>query len=207
MEKEIDARGLACPAPVLQTREIIAAQSPARVKVLVDNPAARENVSRFLSLQGYTVQSVARGTDFHLVARRQGDNIESSAAEEGGAALRVSTDEESQKILVLITTDQMGRGDTLLGEKLLATYITTLKELGDSLWQLIFVNGGVKFACEDSPVLAAIKAYEAAGVEVLSCGTCMEHFGLTEKKAVGGLTNMLDIVMATQHADKVITIG
>ncbi|PID55368.1 sulfurtransferase-like selenium metabolism protein YedF [candidate division KSB3 bacterium] len=114
---------------------------------------------------------------------------------------------ESGKILVLIATDQMGKGDEQLGRRLLETYITTLKELGTSLWQLIFVNGGVKLTSEDSPVLTAIKEYEAAGVVVLSCGTCMEHFGLTDKKAVGGVTNMLDIVMATQNADKVITIN
>ncbi len=200
--KEIDARGLVCPAPVLRTREVIAAESPAEISVLVDNTAAEENVTRFLSSQGYVIDSMPTDGGFRLHASSV------AATEEGrisGAAAMPSS--ESAKILVLIATDQMGQGDEQLGRKLLETYITTLKELGSSLWQLIFVNGGVKLACDSSPVLAAIKEYEAAGVMVLSCGTCMEHFGLTDRKAVGGLTNMLDIVMATQNADKVITIN
>ncbi len=204
MEKEIDLRGLACPAPVLRLRDVVAAESPPELTALVDNPAARENVSRFLSSQGYIVQSVAVGENFHIVAQRGDGEGMASTLSDGTAAF--SVDCAAQKILVLIATDRMGKGDDLLGQKLLETYIATLKELGDSLWQLVFVNGGVKFTCTDSPVLSEIKEYEAAGVVVLSCGTCMEHFGLTGKKAVGGLTNMLDIVMAMQYADKVITI-
>ncbi len=202
IKKEVDARGLVCPTPVLQTREVITAESPAELDVLVDNTAAEENVTRFLSSQGYIVDSIPIDGGFRLCAS-------SVAAAERSAVTNaaVSTVAESDKILVLIATDQIGKGDPQLGRRLLETYIITLKELGTSLWQLIFVNGGVKLTCEDSPVLAAIKEYETAGVVVLSCGTCMEHFGLTDKKAVGGVTNMLDIVMATQNADKVITIN
>ncbi len=202
MRKEIDARGLVCPAPVLQTRDVVITETPAGIAVLVDNPAARENVSRFLLSQGYVVQSVAAGQDFRIIGDYDGPAEVSSTP-----SAPVSIDHDMEKILVLITTDQMGRGDELLGKKLLEMYIKTLKEMGTSLWQLIFVNGGVKLACDGSPVLQEIEEYEAAGVVVLSCGTCMEHFGLTGQKAVGGLTNMLDIVMATQNADKVITIS
>ncbi len=199
--KEIDARGLVCPEPVLRTRRVIAAESPAAFNILVDNPAAEENVIRFLSSQGYDAKSIPIGKEFRIFA--------SSVAATGKQTVSrtaIIPSSESKKILVLIATDRMGQGDDRLGKKLLETYIKTLKELGSSLWQLIFVNGGVRLTCDDSAVLPAIKEYEAAGVVVLSCGTCMEHFGLTGKKAVGGLTNMLDIVMATQNADKVITI-
>ncbi len=87
------------------------------------------------------------------------------------------------------------------------SYLKTLKEMGPELWQLIFVNGGVKLTIDSSPVLQELQGYEQAGVIIFACGTCLEHFGLTARKKVGGTTNMLDIVMATQLADKVITMS
>ena len=87
------------------------------------------------------------------------------------------------------------------------SYLKTIKEMGPELWQLIFVNGGVKLTIESSPVLAELQEYERSGVIIFACGTCLEHFGLTAQKKVGGTTNMLDIVTATQLADKVITVS
>ncbi len=89
----------------------------------------------------------------------------------------------------------------------MVNYLKTLKEMGSDLWHLIFVNGGVKLTAAGSPVLTELQEYERSGVIVLACGTCLEHFGLTAEKAVGATTNMLDIVAATQLADKVVNIG
>jgi len=89
----------------------------------------------------------------------------------------------------------------------MVNYLKTIKEMGSDLWRLIFINGGVKLTTETSFVLKELQEYERTGVTVLSCGTCLEHFGLTTQKAVGAATNMLDIVTATQLADNVITIG
>ncbi len=203
MEKKVDATGLVCPAPVLRTREILLADSPSTIEVLVDNPAARENVSRFLSSQGYKVEERTTGKNFVVIGLQDQESAVTTSSE----ASSFNSLENQRKILVLIMTDRMGRDDDSLGSKLLVNYIKTLKEMGPELWQLIFVNSGVKLACDNSPVLDEIRQYEASGTTVLSCGTCMEHFGLTERKAVGGLTNMLDIVMATQNADKVITLN
>jgi selenium metabolism protein YedF len=115
--------------------------------------------------------------------------------------------EAEQKVLVLVASNTLGSGDDALGEKLMISYIKTIKEIGPDLWQLIFINGGVKLTTESSPVLSELQEYEKSGVIILACGTCLEHFSLTSLKKVGGTTNMLDIVTATQLADKVITIG
>lgn len=111
------------------------------------------------------------------------------------------------KVLVLVTSAQLGRGDDQLGDKLMANYLKTLKEMGDDLWQLIFVNSGVTLTTSSSPVLTELQEYEKNGVIVLVCGTCLEHFQLTGFKKVGATTNMLDIVTAMQLADKVVSIG
>jgi selenium metabolism protein YedF len=115
-------------------------------------------------------------------------------------------EEALRKILVLMGADQLGRGDELLGTKLIANFIATLKEMGPDLWCVVLLNAGVKLAVAGSEVLAGLRNLEQSGVRLLVCGTCLNHFQLLEAKQVGETTNMLDIVTAMQLADKVITL-
>ncbi len=113
----------------------------------------------------------------------------------------------NQKILILITSEHIGSGDDVLGEKLMINYIKSLKEMESSLWQIIFVNGGVHLVTDLSPVITELQDYQKDKITILSCGTCLKHFGLESKVAVGETTNMLDIVSGIHFAEKVITIG
>jgi len=211
MATTLDARGLTCPAPVLLAKDTIEKENPAELLVIVDNDASRENVGRFLSTRNYTVTEKAEGQDFHLIASRKEGAAEAAGKEaprSGKSVQSVQAAADSpKKILVMITSDRLGRGDDELGKKLMAAYLKTIKEMGDELWHLIFVNSGVKLTIKGSPVLAEIQEYEKQGVIVLACGTCLEHFKLTDAKEVGQTTNMLDIVCATQLADKVVQFG
>ncbi len=112
----------------------------------------------------------------------------------------------ARKILVLIGTDRLGTGDDLLGQKLIASFIGTLKEMGRELWCVVLLNAGVKLSVTGSQVLDSLKELEQQGVMVLVCGTCLNHFQLLEQKQVGETTNMLDIVTHMQIADKVISL-
>jgi selenium metabolism protein YedF len=199
-EEKLDCRGLACPSPVLKTKEVLEQGNVGHLSVLVDNPAAEENVSRFLGRMGYQVSLSEKEGIFEVTGTRD----ESAVPCEVVQALP-GADRES-KIAVLVGTDRMGRGDDLLGSKLLFNFISTLKEMGPELWRLIFLNGGVKLAIEESECLPALRQLENEGVNILVCGSCLIHFGLLEKKQVGETTNMLDIVTALQLADKVISI-
>jgi selenium metabolism protein YedF len=200
MQSELDCRGLACPAPVLQTKELIEKENPGLIKVMVDNEASKQNVSRFLESQKFKVSVNTEGEDFHVIGQRDfADAVpETPVAEEPAT--------EKQKIMVMIATDRMGYGDDELGLKLMVNFIKTLKEMGDELWRLVFVNNGVKLTIGGSEVLPLLKAYEKEGLNILVCGTCLGHFNLLDKKDVGKTTNMLDIVTAMQLADKVINI-
>jgi len=106
----------------------------------------------------------------------------------------------------MVATDRVGYGDDELGSKLMISFIKTLKEMGPELWRLVFVNNGVKLTIEGSEVLPVLKEYEIEGLQILVCGTCLDHFDLLDLKQVGETTNMLDIVTAMQLADKVINI-
>jgi len=204
MEKTLDCRGLACPMPVLRTKECLEADHPDTVVVTVDNQAARENVDRFLSRAGYAVSATEVGGIFTLTATR------SAAAPPSPSPVQTAapavSDPGDAKNLVLITADTIGRGDPTLGAKLMVNFCATLPELGDSLWRIILLNGGVKLSVADSPVLASLRQLAEAGVSILVCGTCLDFFGLLEQKNVGETTNMLDVVTSLALADKVIQI-
>ncbi|MGC9964969.1 MAG: sulfurtransferase-like selenium metabolism protein YedF [Syntrophobacteraceae bacterium] len=198
-EQKLDCRGLACPNPVLRTKEIIDRGGVERLSVLVDNPAAKENVCRFLSQMGFEVSLSEQGGVFEVNGARKESAEAFGAREEHESG-------ERRKIAVLIGTDRLGTGDDTLGKKLVFNFIDTLKEMGPELWQVILLNGGVKLAVEDSDNLPALQRLEKEGVLILVCGTCLNYFGLFEKKRVGETTNMLDIVTAMQVADKVISL-
>ncbi|MGQ9688412.1 MAG: sulfurtransferase-like selenium metabolism protein YedF [Desulfobaccales bacterium] len=196
--RELDCRGLACPHPVLRTKEILDLGGVQRLTVLVDNEAAKENVSRFLERSGFVVRVDFRGADLAVTGTRK----ETEEGEEPEAW----EEAELRKILVLVGTDRLGTGDDDLGRKLLASFIGTLKEMGRELWGLVLLNAGVKLAVAGSPVLAEIRDLADRGVMVLVCGTCLNHFQLLEQKQVGDTTNMLDIVSHMQMADQVISL-
>lgn len=203
--KEIDARGLACPAPVLQTKATLQEERPGHVKVVMDNAAAQQNVQRFLESQGFTTTLAQSGDDYLVVGTSDGEGMaEPQLADETPPGVRPSA--VHQKIMVMCATDRMGHGDDDLGRKLMVNFLRTLGEMGPELWRLVLVNNGVKLAVDGSEVLEDLKRYEESGLKLLVCGTCLDHFKLLERKQVGETTNMLDIVTAMQYADKVINL-
>jgi len=197
--KEIDARGLACPAPVLQTKSTLEQESLNTVKVAVDNAASQQNVQRFLESRGFDTVLEKDGEDYFVVGR-----CETVSSTQPAETLSEETSEK--KIMIMCATDRMGYGDDELGLKLMINYIRTLKEMGPELWRLVFINNGVKLTIDGSEVLEDLKQYEKNGLTILVCGTCLNHFNLLDQKQVGETTNMLDIVTAMQLADKVINI-
>ena len=197
--KEIDARGLACPAPVLQTKATLEQESLNTVKVAVDNAASQQSVQRFLESRGFDTVLEKDGEDYFVVGR-----CETVSSTQPAETLSAETSEN--KIMVMCATDRMGYGDDELGLKLMVNYIRTLKEMGPELWRLVFINNGVKLTIDGSEVLEDLKQYKKNGLTILVCGTCLNHFNLLDQKQVGETTNMLDIVTAMQLADKVINI-
>ena len=207
--RELDARGLVCPEPVIRTRAMLEESSAGDIKVIVDNASARENVQRFLEFQGFNTAISEQGDDYLIIGSHGGATSErggtgqepnqpSAGVEEGAA--------HQKKIMVMCATDRIGYGDDELGKKLMTSFLKTLNEMGGELWRLVFVNNGVKLTIDGSDALEDLKHFEKNGLNILVCGTCLAHFDLLEKKEVGETTNMLDIVTAMQLADKVINM-
>lgn len=202
----LDCKGEPCPNPVLRCKQLLDSESPQDMRVVVDNDAAKENVSRFLASKGMRIDDMRKdGGLWTITASR-------AAGPEGAAATPAAQPSErdctvcAPKILVFITRDVIGQGDDSLGARLMSNFLATLPELGDALWRIVLVNGGVRLATASHPASEHLKKLEAAGVSILVCGTCLEFFKLMDSKAVGEVTNMLDVVTSQQVADKIITL-
>jgi selenium metabolism protein YedF len=200
MQALLDCRTLPCPEPVLRTRAFIADATIYNLAVLVDNAAASENVCRFLENNGWHATiSQKNDKEWHINASREGTAT--------GSLTQPPATEQSQykeKTLIFISTETLGRGDDILGSKLMANFLATLPELGSKLWRVVLVNGGVKLAATQGKSLESLQALAAAGISILVCGTCLEHYGLMAAKHVGETTNMLDIMTSLDVADKII---
>lgn len=205
-EKTIDCQGMTCPQPLMACRKCIEDEAPLNLKVLVDDDAALENVTRYLSACGYAVSQARDGRTWVISAARGSEADEAPTPAVEDYPCPVPAPGQPRRTTVFLSADVIGRGDDGLGGKLMGNFLKTLPELGADLWRIVMVNGAVRMSVQDSQHLEALKALEAQGVSILVCGTCLEFFGLLEKRAVGQTTNMLDVVTSLQLADKVIDL-
>ena len=188
----IDLKGMSCPFPVIETKKLVESREVLELNVLVDNGAPRENVTRYLESEGYCVS----------VESDQADTAVLRATKvEGAESISVQT---AKKVVVLIDGATVGRGDDLLGAVLMKSFLHTLKEISPRPWRLIFINAGVKLAAEGSDLLNVLNELESLGIEILSCGTCLDFFRLKEKLIAGKVTNMYEIVSSLVAATNVI---
>ncbi|MCX7779415.1 MAG: sulfurtransferase-like selenium metabolism protein YedF [Negativicutes bacterium] len=194
MSTEIDARGLACPQPVIQAKKALDSIEQGSVTVIVDNAVAKENVAK-----------LAR-------ANRCGLSIEEK---DGHFYLRLTKDSGRQtpdgipaaRTVYLIAKNTLGHGNDELGAVLMKSFFFTL-QAGDSVpAAVMFINAGVELAVDSSPVLDHLKALSAKGTEIMSCGTCLDYFGLKERLAIGEISNMYDILARLEGAGKAITLS
>lgn len=206
---KIDCTGLTCPQPLVMTKQVIEKNAPQSLEITVDNQASLENVVRFLNKNGYATSHTSKDGIWTITAKASSAAANSTGPAETANSSCASLSEQRvvpEKTLVLIISPFVGTGDDELGGRLMKNFLGTLPEMGEDLWRIVLLNGGVTLAAQNSPVIAELKALEAAGVSILVCGSCLEHFKLLQQKAVGETTNMLDVVTSLQLADKVIRI-
>ncbi len=191
MSGEVDARGLPCPQPVINTKKALEEIEEGTITVLVDSAESRENVQRFAQSQGCRVEITERDGAFCLAITKKGT---------GRTASKKVSD------VFFITSDQLGTGDKGFGEKLMINFINTLGEAASRPAGLIFANSGVRLTTEGSGVLETLRKLELEGVEIKSCGSCLEFYHLTNELRVGTVTNSYEVVETLISAEKVIKI-
>ena len=190
---KINAIGDVCPIPVVKTKKAMQELNGAGViEVLVDNEIAVTNVSKMAASAGANVTS-------EQVAEKE-YKITIEVAESSCACEMC----EEENMVVVISSDRMGSGNDELGKVLIKGFIFAITQLDKLPKTMLFYNGGATLTAEGSDSLEDLKHLEEQGVEILTCGTCLNYYGLSEKLQVGNVTNMYAIVEKMAGADKII---
>lgn len=197
MSKTVDARGLACPQPVILTRNAL--KETDVVTTIVDNDTAQHNVTRMAESSGCSVKVEKKEDGIYLHITRE-------STPQGEAAAQQETHSTGRPLVLVIPNEFMGRGDDELGHVLIRGFFHALGELESLPDTIIFFNSGVKLTVEGSPVLEDVQSLSQRGVEILSCGTCLVHFDLKEKLAVGEVSNMYTIAETMLNAARMVSL-
>ncbi|MCT4605832.1 MAG: sulfurtransferase-like selenium metabolism protein YedF [Marinisporobacter sp.] len=195
MDQQVDARGMSCPKPVIETKKALDGLKEGSIITIVDNEVAMQNVSKLAKSLNYNVDTREEEGDYYVHIHR-GEGVEIISVQS----------EEDRDLVILFGKDTLGEDSEELGKILMKGYIYTLTEYTPYPKTLLFMNSGVRLTVEGSEVLDYLKELESEGVEILVCGTCLDYFHLKEKLAVGSVSNMYSIVDAFHGAKNRVTL-
>ncbi len=203
MEKTVDCRGMACPLPVITSKKAIAEFTEDGVMtVLVDNDIAVQNLTRLADHNGFEVHSEKKAEKEYEVVMHVVTKKEEAAAEPEG--WNCCPDARRKDLVVVLSSDRMGSGDEALGKKLMNAFIFALTSQDTVPDKIICYNSGAYLTTENEKAIEDLKSLEAAGATVMTCGTCLDFYGLKDKLQVGIISNMYDIVEAQMQAGTII---
>ena len=200
-KKTVNAMGDVCPVPLVKAKNAIAELAGSgKVEVLVDNEIAVQNLEKMAQQKGYGfLVKEKKEKEYHVEFTVS--EIEPAETEENTVCLVPAAKKTK---LVVLSADHMGEGAEELGKILMKSFLYALTQQDELPDTILCYNGGAKLTCEGSESLEDLKDLAARGVEILTCGTCLNFYGITEKLQVGSVTNMYDIVERMSSADRVI---
>lgn len=201
----VDARGKPCPKPVMMAKKAID-ESSGSFRILVDSMVSATNVRRFVESRGYKVNVTEETTGDFLLECIMPETGLGNAAPAAGSGRRLSHGEERESVMVLVTSSLLGNGDKPLGDVLMKGFLSALSESGAFTGTVALMNRGVFLTLRENSASESLRSLEAKGCPVLVCGTCTNHYGITEKVSVGTISNMFEITEALVCADRTVTI-
>lgn len=198
----LDERGKQCPLPVIEAKKALEACEPGQiVEVIVDNEIAVQNLKKLADHKGLPFRSEKREEREFAVFIQSGETGKTKEAEQKETPEQEEKQEEiscyadgrRKGMVVVLSSNQMGQGDEILGKLLMKGFVYALTQQDMLPETVLLYNSGAFLSCEGSDNLEDLKNLESQGVEILTCGTCLNHYGLTEKLRVGSVTNMYEI--------------
>lgn len=202
---QVNALGDACPIPVVKTKNAIKELGGSGVvETLVDNEIAVQNLTKMANQKGYRVSSKKLSDRQYQVTMEIGENAADTQTSPTKAEPEACIPDARENTVVVIASATMGEGDPELGRLLMKGYLYALTQLDTLPKTLLFYNGGAALTCEGSASLEDLKSLEAQGVQILTCGTCLNHYGLTDRLKVGEVTNMYVIAETMAGAAKIV---
>jgi selenium metabolism protein YedF len=203
--KKLDVRTEACPGPVLRLRDLLD-EGEREIVMHVADQLCRSNVSRFAASRGAEVGVEDPGDGTFVVTITAGDDAGGARPGEEaflGSEVPAAPLSAGPRV-VQITAATMGTGDDELGALLMRSFLKTQSQLERRPDAILFYNDGVKLCCEGSVLLEDLRALEAAGIEIIACGTCLNFFELADQLRVGRVTDMLEIASRLADAGTIV---
>ena len=206
MEKKIvDARGLACPLPVVNAKKAAEEMKEGGVlTVLVDNEIAVQNLQKFAKQKGFESTGEKKADkEYEVVIQVAVAGAVTPVAEAVEDAV-CTPDARKNGMVVVLSANVMGTGDEKLGKALMKAFVFALTKQDVLPETIVCYNTGAYLTCEGADTLEDLKSLEAEGVNILTCGTCLDFYGIKETLAVGSVTNMYEIVETMEKAKTVV---
>ena len=196
--KTIDAKGLNCPLPVVLAKKEMDAGQTAFL-IVVDNQIACENLQRFADSQGYQLLITPKNGYWDVVFTKDSSPCAPAEPQTSG------TQSCAPHWVVFIGNRTIGNGDPELGSSLMKMFFYTLSQSDDLPKAVLFMNEGVKLAAQDPQIIEHLTTLSQKGVNILVCGTCLNFYHLSDPLPVGTVSNMYEILLQMQQADKVVS--
>jgi selenium metabolism protein YedF len=199
----IDTKGQLCPAPLIAAKRALkeTAEGESFI-VLTDNKTSFDNLSRFLKDNKTEIQVSETSGVWTLTVRKTTVDI-IQPNEEKYCAPEIAHFEKGNYVVV-ISSDKMGEGDEQLGLLLMTTFINAMRDLDELPQKLLFYNNGVKLVTNNSPVIETLRDLEKMGVEIMLCGTCVNHYSLASVVGAGTISNMYTMAGIMASSGKVL---
>ena len=205
MKETLNCMGLACPLPVVNAKKAMEAfTEDGTLVVQVDNETAVQNLTRLAGKKGFAVSSAQKADKAFEVSIEVKAAAAPESADASPLVITACDTGAGRGSVVVLSSDKMGSGDDKLGTALMKAFLFALTNVDPIPETIIAYNRGVFLTTEGSEVLEDLKNLEAAGTKIISCGTCLNYYGLTEKLAVGSVSNMYDIVELQNGAARII---
>lgn len=193
MEHIIDCKGLKCPQPVINTKKYFDSIKEGTATVIVDNDVSKSNLLKFAKSNEFTSEAKQKNNLYYITIVKNENRCKTITSDD-------------KELTIVISNDKLGLGNDELGAVLIKSYLYALTESSNLPTNLIFLNGGVKLTVEGSDSIDNLKLLEEKGVNIYSCGTCLDFYGLKEKLIVGEITNMYSIVEKMNSSDNTIKL-
>ena len=201
--KTVDARGLKCPMPLIETKKAInGVKKDTTLKILIDNETSMKNVSHYLTDNGIEFNHIQNGVLHELIVNKQDADLEETQPE---AYCSPATPVDNSYV-VMFAKDRLGEGSEELGSVLVGGFLNTLNERDVLPEMIIFINSGINLVLKDSPALPLLKELNNKGVDIVSCGTCLDYYEKMDELSVGRVSNMYEILESMLGVQKVINI-
>jgi len=204
--KTIDVLGKPCPIPVIETKRALSDPAQVAVLIKVDNIIAVQNLEKMAKGYGHNFSYTEIAVNSYEVVIGKEAHVPTAPKDEINTPQIARAGAPPKGLAVVISRNTMGEGAEDLGKILMKGFIYSLTELPTPPGFVVFLNSGAFLTSDGSTTVDDLKSLAEKGAQILTCGACIDHYKISDKLAVGEVTNMYHIAEIMASAGNVVNI-